>query len=274
MINDIYDAAHLMVALTNSDIKKALASAALARKSLEGISEKYQEKIAALWDDANEEALKHLNVVIKNNPHKPIADILKRPDVQSAIRWPYEQAAKASEPIMKEAWDEAAKDALQKAKGEVKLLGGTWGGHEIDDTLLTDLIEDLHLNAKAMKARIETGLKGKDPETRLKQITSDVRTRGAFTASTGVWGVASMVRDSAAALAGINKMWLSRMDAATCSGCRGLHMVVVGPGQTFPNPFKGTYKDRPLLGPPLHPRCRCVAVLTKLKKTKNKNSKS
>jgi len=269
------EAAEFLVSLTTASQKKALVSAAVARKAVAEIAEKYEAQIGPLWDKANKEALQHLTLVMQNNPHKPVSEILKRPDVESALRWPYEQAAKASEDLIRKAWDVSEKDALAKAKGEMKLLGADWKGHETDTSLLDDLVGDLHANASAMRSRYRKALTGDgDKEKGLQGITRDAKTRAKYSMTVAIWSVFSQVRDSAAQKAGVNRMWLSRLDADTCTHCLNLHGVVVGPGEPFPVEGLKTYKNKPLFGPPRHPNCRCVAVFTYAKKTVLKKLKA
>lgn len=256
--------------LTSADEKKALVSATLARKSLSGLSEGYQAQVEELWDKASKKALAHLNLVLQNNPHKPVSEVLARPDVAAVLRVPYEQAAEASEVLLREAWAAAEKEAVRKAKGEFKLLGEGWQGYSVDEDLLSSLVADLHANAKAMRSRYRKALTAKGP-SQLPILASDVRNRASFSLSTAVWGVATQVRDSALAKAGLNKMWLSRMDDKTCSHCREMHGTVLPPGKFFVTALK-LYREAPLLGPPAHPRCRCVIVATKLPVTKLKKS--
>lgn len=265
------EGAELILALASSDDKKAFASAAVARKGLVAVSEKYEKRIEALWEAANKEALNHLNLVMQNNPKTPVETILKRPDVRSALRYPYEEAAKASEKVLREAWDAGEAETVRKVKGEFKLLGETWQGHEADKALLESLVGDLHENAKAMRSRYHEALT-KDSSASIKKrltgITNDAKTRSRYSVSTAVWGVASLVRDSAFALAGMNKMWLAVLDDRTCSHCRSLHLTVIKPGQMFAITAGGTklkaYRNV-LLGPPRHPNCRCVIVGTRRK---------
>lgn len=213
--------------------------------------------------------------MLQNNPHKSKDQILKRPDVQSALRQPYEQAAAASEKILKAAWDAAEAETLKKVKGEFKLLKEDWKGHETDKALLDSLVGDLHANAKAMRSRYREILmnpSSKGLGARLLSLGSDARLRASYSTSVAIWGVASQVRDSAFSLAGLNKMWIAVLDGVTCSHCRGLHGMVIPAGRQFPvdvgsKPLK-VYKGK-LFGPPRHPRCRCVIVgVKRLKKSK------
>lgn len=266
--------ARLLVALTNSDTKKALASAALARKGLAALSEKYQKQVEALWEQANTEALSHLTIVLRNNPHKTKAAILARPDVQSALRYPYEQAAQQSEEIVRKAWKAGEAEAVKMVKGEFKLLKAAWAGHEVDETLLDSLVGDLYANAEAMRERLGEALTNpgsKGVAASLNGLASNARLRASYTVSTAVWGVSTEVRDSAIDKAGLNKMWVAVLDEKTCSHCKALNGMILAPGKQFPiNAGKTALKAYRgiLLGPPRHPSCRCQLIPTKLKKTK------
>lgn len=264
--------AHLLVALTSADDKKAEVSAALARKRTAAIVAKYQPQVVALWDAASEESLAFLNLILKNNPLKSPQQILARPDVQEALREPYETAAEKSEELLRKAWAESEADSVQMLKGEFKLWKEGWKGHAADLGLLDSLVSDLHKNAQAMRTRYRTALISpqKDLKASLSGIAKDASRRAGYSLSVAVWGAATSVRDSAYARAGLNKMWVSRMDEKTCTHCVRLHGKVVGPGEEFPKDTPGAaflkvYGGK-LLGPPRHPNCRCVIVGTKLQK--------
>lgn len=263
----------LLVALTSAEDKKAQVSANLARKATQAISDELAVSLDLLWEQANAEALSFLTIVIKNNPKKAKSAILARPDIREALRYPYEQAARQSEELIREAWKASEVDTVQKVKAELKLLGEAWQGYETDTALLDAVVADLHKNARAMRGRYTQALNQPNEglAKRLKVITDDVKRRAVYSGSTAVWGVATQVRDSAFAKTGLNKMWLAVLDDRTCSHCRGLHKKVVGPGEQFPAQIEGApqlkvYRNV-LFGPPRHPNCRCVIVGTK--KTKN-----
>jgi hypothetical protein len=261
--------AELFVALTSSDTKKAEVSAALARKSTEALSNKYQKKAADLWEEANKQALALLLPVLQNNPGKSKSDILARPDVRASMRKPYEQAAVKIEALLREGWAASAKDAEKKVRGEFKLLGEEWAGYDPDPDLLESLVADVHANAKAMRPRLTTAMtSSSSPSSAIRGRAADGRNRAILSTHMAVWGSATQVRESAFAKAGLNKMWLSRLDDQTCTYCKDLHGTVVGPTDSFPvAPGLKIYQTK-LLGPPRHPRCRCVVVGTRLKKTK------
>lgn len=266
-------AAELIVALTNSDQKKAAVSAALARKSMSALSGTYQKKVEAVWDEANKKALGLINVVLANNPKKPKEQILKRPDIQAVLRQPYVEAAQKAESILREAWGAAEKDAVQKTKAEFKLLNAKWEGYELDESLLDSLANDLYANAQSVRERASKALTGDSPGSSLSGVINDTKRRASFTLTTGVWGANTMVRDSAFTRGGLNKLWLAKMDGVTCKHCKWHHGTIVGPGQAFPlleHPPLKVYRGLSLLGPPRHPRCRCIVVGAKLKKTKPK----
>lgn len=269
--------ASLLVALASSDQKKAFLSASLARKGLAAVSDKYTKQVEALWEAANKEALHHLSLVMQNNPKKSVDTILRRLDVQSALRQPYEEAAKASEDILRKAWEAGEAEALKKVKGEFKLLGEDWKGHELDEALLDSLVGDLHANAKAMRQRYREALT-KDSTSSVKQrltiLTNDAKTRARYSVSTAVWGVSTQVRESAIDKAGLNKMWVAVLDSHTCTHCANLHGTILKPGEQF-SKTAGASKLKvymgKLLGPPRHPNCRCILVPTLLKPKKPKN---
>ena len=265
-------ASALLVALSMSD-EQAQVFAALARKSTAKNTQKYQAQVEALWEKANKESLAFLNLILSNNPAKTPAQILARPDIQEALRQPYEEAAEKSEDLLRKAWAESEADAVKKVKGEFKQTKEDWKGHEADSDLLDAVVLDLHKNAKAMRSRYSAALKEpgeKGLAYRLKMITQDAKRRAGYSLTTVTWGAVTSTRDSAFQKAGLNKMWVSRDWPNRCSHCKALHGTVVGPGEQFPHahpglPVLGVYGGA-LFGPPRHPNCQCVVVGTKLKK--------
>lgn len=264
------EAAELIVALASSDEKKAVLAAQLARKSLGKIEDKYTSEVEALWDEANSKALNLLAAIRQNNPTKTVDEIFARKDVQAVLSKPFDDAAKKSEELLRKAWSEAEEDSVQKVKGEFKLGGHEWNGHEVDDSVLDSLVGDLFNNAKAMRSRYHEALSN-DP-SKLQGVANDSRRRANYSLTVSIWEAATQVRDSAFAIAGLNKMWVAVLDDNTCSHCAALHGTIIKPGDQFPKAPKGTkllkvYNDV-LLGPPRHPRCRCILIATFLKKAK------
>lgn len=267
--------AEAFLALANTDDQGAQVSAATARKAMEALSAKYQNQIAAYWDEANKKALRLLILVMENNPQKSRNEILKRPDIRAILRQPYEQAAARSEALLRKAWDQGEQTAVKHTKAELKTLKADWEGHELDLTLRDALIADLHANAKAMRSRYRDALRDRETAAhRLQVVSEDATRRARYSVQAAIWGVATQVRDTAAAAAGLNKIWIAVLDDQTCSHCKALHATVIGPGDQFPadagaTPL-GVYQGA-LLGPPRHPNCRCVLVLTRLQKSKKQN---
>lgn len=263
--------AEAFVALANSK-KSVTLSASTTRKALDALSQKHQKTIASYWESANQDALRLLVVVMKNNPKKTAAQILSRADVQEVLRAPYEEAAKKSEDLLKQAWSEAEALSVKHAKAEFGLIGAEWVDHATDTALLDALVKDLHSNAKAMRSRYTEAMKDtSNAKARMEGTAADSIRRARYSLQQAVWGVASQVKDTAAENAGLNKMWVAVMDGNTCSHCKALHGMVIGPGEQFPHDAGdttlATYKGT-LFGPPRHPNCRCVLVATKQKKTK------
>lgn len=269
-----FEVAETFIALTNSDVKKVAVSAALARKSLTHINAGYDKQISEIWESANAEAQKHLLLVMKNNPHKTKEAILARPDVKSALSVPYEEAAKKTEALIREAWAAAEVDTVKKVKGEFKLLGNVpWKGHDVDETLLTDVLDDVRRNAKDMRSRYRQTLISENfNRSKLVSLGKDILLRARYSLSTAIWGNAAQVRDSALRRAGLYKQWVAVLDGRTCSECSSLNGMVIKPHRTFPvkaGRFKlKVYKGRPLLGPPRHPNCRCILIGVKPQKKK------
>lgn len=268
------EAAELVVALASSQVKAAVVSAALSRKALAVFSEKYRKQVEAFWDEAHEEALELLVLVLQNNPTKEKSLLFERPDVQSALTQPYLEAAVKAQSLLQEAWAGTADLTEKYLRSEFKLLKENWQGYETDSALLYSLVGDLRANAEVMRSRyvaaVEDALPGKVEEA-LSKVAKDSTRRAGYTATTLVWGHASEVRDSAFAKAGLNKMWVARVEDVEnppCSHCKALHGKVIAPGEQFPINGLKAYRNL-LYGPPRHPNCRCVIVGTKLKKNGN-----
>lgn len=256
-------AASLVIALASAQDKQAEVSAALARKALESISAKYAARAGAFWEAANKDALALLIPVVQNNPGKSPAQIMARPDVLEVVTAPYKEAAAAAAKALREASDEAAADTIKRIRSEFKLSGHEWAGADISDTLVNQFIKDLDANAKAMQARYKAAMKDRETfAVKAQTIASDAARRARYSTSGAVGDTATATRTDAFAKAGLNMMWLSRLDVLTCSVCRDLHGTVIAPGGEFPHGLLPVYGGF-LGGPPRHPNCRCVLVGTK-----------
>lgn len=258
--------ATLLVGLTNNPESRALTNAALARRSTDSIAATTDKQITKIWQDANTEALNFLNLVLGNNNTKTPNQVLARPDVQQALRTPYEEAAAKSEAILRKAWSKAAADALEKGRAEAKSLGldARDADPEFSEDLLDAVISDMRQNAKAMRGRVKDALNSPSGQrtARLRGTTDDVVRRARYSAHTALWGVSGLVKEGLARLLGISRMWVAVLDSKTCQNCLNLHGTVVAYKDPFPIPhgFK-VYLDV-LHGSPLHVGCRCQIVLT------------
>jgi hypothetical protein len=265
------EVAEQIIALTSSDAKKAVVAAQLARKSLGKIEEQYSAQIEKLWDDANAKALQLLTLIKQNNPNKTVDEIFARKDVQAVLKKPFDDAASKSEAIIREAWGKAEADTVQKVKGEFKLGGHDWKGHELDDSVLDSIVGDLHANAGAMRDRYHDAL-NEGGISKVEGVARDSRRRAKYSLIVAIWEAANETRDSAFAFAGLNKMWVAVLDDKTCSHCKFLHGKVINPGEQFIKVPKGIKPlkvyNGVLYGPPRHPNCRCILVATTLKKSK------
>ena len=208
--------------------------------------------------------------MIKNNPAKTMEQILKRPDVVSALTAPYTAAASASEEILKQAHDQSV-SAVQKAVGTKA---------SPDAAVLKSLTKDLHSNAKAMYKRVSNVLLGyetrpKDVKKALKSVTSDASNRAGMSLTAAVWMPVSQIMHQVAHGQVLPKpskskktkqpmlMWVSMNDEKTCTHCKSLHGAKVKAGKPFKTSLKiysAQALDGGLTGPPLHPNCRCVVV--------------
>lgn len=281
-------AAEFIVALTRTSARRELAVAALARKSTDAISTRYEDEIALLWRNASEETLQFVRLVMKNNPTKTVDQILQRSDVQQALAKPYAGLGKSSADLVVKGWEESERDAEAKVRSELMLLQVPWKGYRKNRTLRRQINADLARNASQMQSRLVEAMRRQhhiydaastdpvpapreDGRDELQLVADDSVLRARYSIQTAIWSAARAVRDGAYRLAGVNKKWKSRRGPNMCSHCRRLHNCVVGPFDEFPHHFEGlrklaVYKGR-LFGPPRHPNCQCITVATREART-------
>jgi hypothetical protein len=195
---------------------------------------------SAAWKGASQEAVAFISLVMRNNPHKPIEAILARSDVQSALTWPFNNAADKSKAIIENAF--AGLDSPFK------------------DSVKNDL------DGMAAEAPVKITSEMKDPERqtlaqRLLAWLQKLERRAAMAVDVGTTRAITEL-NALQAHSGF-KMWVAQIEELnTCSHCRGLHGMVIPWDQEFPyntgQRNLGVYGD--LQGPPRHPNCRCHLV--------------
>lgn len=272
-LNVVLDRRFLIALAKEESPIHALAQAKALRKILSAIGKQHHPAVIEAWHKANDEALNHLAIVIKNNPAKTMEQILKRPDVISALTAPYEAAAKTSEEILREAHDQAV-SAVQKAVGT---------DAEPDPDLIKTLVKDLHSNAKAMRGRISQILMSyekhpKDVKASLKGVTNDAVNRAGMSLTAAVWMPVSQIMHQVSHQQQVLPkpkgkkskkakqpmlMWVAIIDDKTCTHCKALHGTTVKPNKPFKtslNVYAAQAMEGGLVGPPAHPNCRCVLI--------------
>ena len=199
------------------------------------------------WQSAIQVGLEHILLVMRNNPTKSMADILKRPDVQEALREAAEKGRIAVRHDVTRTWlDQNAPTA---------------------STYLSSLLDDIDSNAQTFPARVSKALTINNADA-VKAIIYRDRLR-----ASAAQAVAETRAKAEALLAtqkknGIQSVrWVSRLDASTCSYCKALHGDVVKIGQSFDAAKLGKLKlYHDLTTPPAHVNCRCTLEVVPSKK--------
>ena len=195
------------------------------------------------WLRQAKRAIKHVLVVLKNNPQKPVSDIFSRPDVLQALSQPFQEAAEFTLRHLVAVWEEQ---------------GAPSSGYL--DQLIADVMRNSILASSRMQRVIYADRDSADLS--MNKIGADLARRAGL--GVRVAEVRSRAERDLLAIAakGQYKRWVSRLDAATCSECSALHGMVLHVLEEFPADAGGrevrVYRD--LLGPPRHPRCRCRLV--------------
>jgi len=231
--------------------------------SAASLASHYGLRAAKAWRIQPDKVLTFLNLVMENNPRKPLEDILVRPDVQLALTQPFSDAASQTVDLMDSAWRAGSKIGSEEASKMLKDLGleGVQKGKASVSTL-NSLKADVWKNSASAKDRLIEAMQG-DREglsDRLGKVTRDLQRRATIGIDVAVkesYAQSAMATYAQNGAAG--KTWHSHIDEKTCSHCQGLDGITVAVGETFPEytgtRVLGTYG--PLLGPPRHPSCRC-----------------
>ncbi len=216
-----------------------------AAEALEILSLASAQTAEKRWKDALDDSIKHVLLVVANNPRKSMRLILARPDVRRAISEPFADAGAETVVAIRQAWQSQAGDA------------------EIDATDLEALIRDARRNATVMPRVMASILRTTSDRSTLAKslrvLADDYTRRAGF----GVHYASQRARNlrlEAKAPPGSKKQWWGPPWANQCAFCAGSHGTVVDLGKDFPltaggvtlKPYGGA-----LPAPPAHPRCRC-----------------
>lgn len=262
---------NLLVRLQADPLQQLLDLAAQQRQALDTLAGLARQAAYQAWVSAGQEAAGFVALVLKNNPQKPLEEILGRGDVQQAVLIPFEEAASTAKVAIMQAWEGSAALGQQHA---ADLLGSLGLPSPDSNTpqVLQSLLNDVDENVARARARFIQAMAMDAPAQRMHAVTMDQARRARSSADVAATrGYAEAVEISLmAAMADqgitIRKMWVTRFGPGTCGTCAGLHGTVRDLGQPFPNEAHlGSGSPPPvyggtLNGPPRHPHCRCRLV--------------
>lgn len=178
-------------------------------------------------------------MVVENNPTKPLSQILRRPDVKEALTWPFARAGGETIAAVREAWLEAAGDLVLP---------------EEDLKAVLDNVKQNTVTApKRLKQAITKGPRDQMAD-RLTKLSNDLIRRAEFAVEFS-GKRAEMLAQLVGSGEATQKTWKRDPASKSCKWCIKLDSTTVGINDIFP--LEGWDPFRPLLGPPLHPRCGC-----------------
>ena len=188
-------------------------------------------------------ALTFLRLVVRNNPNKTAAELMSRPDVQSALS-------------VVDTWFDTAAKLVSPAILQSPLVPDGNTATQAAGAALADLHKTL------AKMRSETRFtdsnvsywKTQEPHAEQSWTAKLLLRMGWFTRFLAALLGLTTPRGA------VSKTWVSRLAPNTCSYCRRLHGVTIPVSESFAGyavaagwakPYGGLY------GPPLHPSCQC-----------------
>ena len=129
--------------------------------SAASLASHYGLRAAKAWRIQPDKVLTFLNLVMENNPRKPLEDILVRPDVQLALTQPFSDAASQTVDLMDSAWRAGSKIGSEEASKMLKDLGleGVQKGKASVSTL-NSLKADVWKNSASAKDRLIEAMQG------------------------------------------------------------------------------------------------------------------
>jgi hypothetical protein len=176
-------------------------------------------------------ALSFLRSVVATNPMKSAAQLQERPDVQQALQIIAKWVA----------------DAKTSTAGLVTL--SPVGAAQVIEAATRPTI-DAVVHDTSLVDRQEEWLASDDHTSWAAKIILRMQWLKDWLHKQAGW----------VALDAPYKRWVSRLDASTCTFCRGLHGTVLPVSSSFMSTATALGFKRPyggLFAPPLHPRCRC-----------------
>lgn len=280
----VLEEARLLVGFEQSDLGKLVALTGPHKLELDALSAPYMFGAQKAWEDAGKTATDFIELVMKNNPNKTLEQILKRPDVQEVLHYPFEQAAATTSAAIKSAWSSGKVLGVQHADEQLAIHNVVPAASKTTDKLLDKLIKDTQKNTVFARTKFLLTLKTSSQDelnSALTKLTNDLGRRGkagAQFASQRAYSDAQVARLEASAKAAgvkLSKMWVTRFGPGTCKTCAALHGTVVALSAAFPATLTFGKNKAPtpysvLSGPPRHPNCRCKVVPVSEKMTKQK----
>lgn len=221
-------------------------------RSVATAADRHRATVQKTWDDATKRARAYVKIVLENNPGT-ITQVFARPDVQYIL----EQAALTAH--------ERLVPMIDKAALAGSLLGSRVDGKRNSsfepNGILSALHKDLDRIATEFPTGVASGVKKAGAESLddvfrryslRAQMVAEAATKMHYTL-----GMISTMQNS-----GTKKMWKTT-SLEPCGYCKALNgqirewtdEFVFPEGMTFP-----IYGGK-LLGPQLHPNCRCILVI-------------
>jgi hypothetical protein len=269
--------ARLLIRFQESVLQQLIESSSQSRQQLDGLVQGFSQAAMSAWQNAGSEARDFLLLVIANNPDRPIGEILNRPDVRSALRYPFEEAASMTNQSITASWSAGQDNGLHAAATQADIAGFEMPDDVPgpDQAYLQSLLDDVNANQVGARDRFLAALQNPNRESigpALQAITNDLgyRARAGITVA-GQRAAAEQQELAYAAIAEHNgvelrKLWVTRFGPGTCKTCAALHGTVRKLGEAFPEDAHfgsgsppAVYGD--LNHPPRHPNCRCRIVL-------------
>lgn len=264
---------------------------------------KARAAVRDVYNEALVEFLQILTKIIQRNNSSTVEDILHRSDVETAFAKALDRSRISVVKIIEQAFADGAAVGIAQAKEEAKLLGVDIDEPSLKSSpYLKSLVKDVREQSYDMERRAFEAFQKLSDSSRFeddpKQSTQQRREKSLrrsrwvaesvlkalgpvvsrSSASAAVAVQRGMTEGHAQAYASVSKEWkLSKVWVANfsdpakppCPTCTALHGAEVPLNGKFS--VKQSYATPPkvyidLYGPPRHPHCRCVLLITALKK--------
>lgn len=256
---------NVLVRLQADPLQHLISLAASQRQALDTMANLARQAAFSAWMSAGSEARNYVTLILRNNPQRPLEEVLGRVDVQQALLIPFEEAASTAKTAITQVWDGAS--ALGQTHANQLLSALNLPGAEAAlPPLPTSLLHDVDANVATARARFIQAMAADDPAARMSAIMADQARRARSSADVAAtrahYQAMEQMLQAAMADQGIliRKMWVTRFGPGTCTTCAKLHGTVRNLGQEFPPDGSPPVYGGVLHGPPRHPNCRCRIV--------------